>query len=572
MADARRKTAVKESVFTVAQLKGQLRKQKMASAQQEKKRKREDDLPPSEKKETLEAMLLVARSDDWDSATIESMEAELVEMMQRRLPKKTESIQSRPCPMEDAEEEEKKTETKVEETVKAPKMKKSKTPTVSTGANESHYQTDGMDDVDPEAPVVIKEPPCRTIRYKLHPTVDQMVQIRKALGVTTWTYNQCLDAILQKKIPVRTITECRAYALNAKAELLRDKPWVTEVPYDIRDEAAQDLLRAYKAHDTKVTNGDAFAAKAKFKFQNRFRKSKKLVIHSKHYKSAGVFCPSFFGSAPFRCNEKLPASIDYSANLTLNWLGQVHLHIPRPLQKRTHNPAIKPVAAIDPGVRTFGTVFDPVSNQYIEWGNGDMAILAQIGLKMDRLKSRMSMDKGEGKGKKNIGHRRRYNLKRVFRRLSYRIQDMVKDFHYRFANWLCQNYKVILLPYYQISQMVLRLNRKIRCKTVRGMLTWSPCLFRDRLMGVSRRYPGSHVIQLSEAYTTKTCRCCGFQHNKIGGSKIFKCPSCKVVYGRDDGGASNILLRYLTLLHEDLTGSSTQIAPRAAAAAAAAAR
>lgn len=38
---------------------------------------------------------------------------------------------------------------------------------------------------------------------------------------------------------------------------------------------------------------------------------------------------------------------------------------------------------------------------------------------------------------------------------------------------------------------------------------------------------------------------------KLGGNKIFKCPSCPARYPRDDGGASNIFLRYLTVLKLD---------------------
>lgn len=167
---------------------------------------------------------------------------------------------------------------------------------------------------------LLKETPCRVIRYRLYPTKEQMQLLRKAFGVTTWTYNACLDAI-KKKIIKQTIKDCRDYALNAKSTFLQDKPWVTQVPYDIRDEAAQDLLRAMKANDTKIKKDDVYAMKAKFQFQSKYRKSKKLVIHSKHYKKAGVFHPSFFGTTPFKCTEKLPDSIGYAANITLNWLG-----------------------------------------------------------------------------------------------------------------------------------------------------------------------------------------------------------------------------------------------------------
>jgi hypothetical protein len=64
-----------------------------------------------------------------------------------------------------------------------------------------------------------------------------------------------------------------------------------------------------------------------------------------------------------------------------------------------------------------------------------------------------------------------------------------------------------------------------------------------------------HIVQLSEAYTSKTCRVCGILHPKLGGNKVFKCPSCAARYPRDDGGASNIFLRHMTNLYNNKSAS-----------------
>ncbi|RHZ77360.1 hypothetical protein Glove_180g15 [Diversispora epigaea] len=34
-------------------------------------------------------------------------------------------------------------------------------------------------------------------------------------------------------------------------------------------------------------------------------------------------------------------------------------------------------------------------------------------------------------------------------------------------------------------------------------------------------------------YTSKTCGCFGHIHQKLGGSKVFRCPSCPVELDRD---------------------------------------
>lgn len=47
------------------------------------------------------------------------------------------------------------------------------------------------------------------------------------------------------------------------------------------------------------------------------------------------------------------------------------------------------IVAIDPGVRTFRTLFDPTNQQYIEWGGNDMGHIYRLAHHMDDLQSRM---------------------------------------------------------------------------------------------------------------------------------------------------------------------------------------
>lgn len=53
--------------------------------------------------------------------------------------------------------------------------------------------------------------------------------------------------------------------------------------------------------------------------------------------------------------------------------------------------------------------------------------------------------------------------------------------HYKVSSLLIQNYKVIFLPTYETSQMVLKAKRKINRKSVRSMLTWSFGRFAEHL-------------------------------------------------------------------------------------------
>ena len=56
------------------------------------------------------------------------------------------------------------------------------------------------------------------------------------------------------------------------------------------------------------------------------------------------------------------------------------------------------------------------------------------------------------------------------------------------------------------------------------------------------RVQGRNTV--NEAYTSKTCSCCGNIQWNLGGAKLYKCSQCKAVMDhRDDNGAKNIFLK-----------------------------
>jgi hypothetical protein len=61
-----------------------------------------------------------------------------------------------------------------------------------------------------------------------------------------------------------------------------DKPWVTKTPYDIRDAALNDVVKAYTSNLAKKDNTN---------FTIHFKKKKvpsdSIAIYAKHYKSKG---------------------------------------------------------------------------------------------------------------------------------------------------------------------------------------------------------------------------------------------------------------------------------------------
>ncbi|CAG8745236.1 8698_t:CDS:2, partial [Gigaspora rosea] len=97
------------------------------------------------------------------------------------------------------------------------------------------------------------------------------------IGTARWTYNRCLIAV-EKEGVKRKKKDLRARCLNAVNFQNKTKlEWVLETPYDIRDEAMNDLLKGY------ATNFAANRKNFKMKFRSKKDPQQSIAILSKHW-------------------------------------------------------------------------------------------------------------------------------------------------------------------------------------------------------------------------------------------------------------------------------------------------
>jgi len=379
-----------------------------------------------------------------------------------------------------------------------------------------------------------KPPPGKAKRIRVYPTTEERAKLQRWLDTARWTYNESLRAIEKENVP-RNKKALRARVLNEEAIVAMDKPWLRETPYDVRDAAMDDLLKAYAAGFARKKNDN----KA-FRISFRSRKlafQESIVIHHKHFKKkTGTY--SFLKK--LRSAEPLPEELNYDSRLVLERrTNAYYLCIPMPLDVRSENqaPTIKRIIALDPGVRTFMTSYDP-SGESIDFANQDIGHIYRLCHRLDDLNSRWE--------DKEVRHHQRWRMRKAGARLRRRIKHLVDDLHCKLAKFICETYSVVLLPKFETQGMIRRRLRRIRSKTARAMVTWSHYRFQTRLVNKTREYPWCRVIIVSEAYTSKTCGRCGKIHDNLRGNKVFKCPRCNLTCDRDKHAARNILLRYLT--------------------------
>lgn len=370
-------------------------------------------------------------------------------------------------------------------------------------------------------------------KIKLYPTKNQRKKLNEWFGTARWTYNQALSHVQKgEKINLKNL---RNLCVNNN-NFANENCWVKETPYDVRDESLRDLIKNYKSNLAKKKKNPGKMHKFSLKFKSR-KRDDSIVINKKHWKKDKYFFPKFFGKKSIKSSEPLPEKLNTDTRLLRTRLGEFYLCIID--EVKCENQALygDQIIALDPGVRTFCTGYSP-SGIIAEWGEKDIERIYRLANNYDKLSSKMSHPKTRAV--------KRYIYRKARLRITKKIRNLVDDFHRKFCKWLLENFNTIILPSFETQDMVYKAKRKLNSKTARSLLTWSHYRFKQRLFSKAREYKNVHIIICNESYTSKTCSECGTIHNKLGGSKTFKCPECKQISDRDINASRNILLRYFT--------------------------
>eukprot|EP00761_Pharyngomonas_kirbyi_P011030 gb/GECH01011054.1/.p1 GENE.gb/GECH01011054.1/~~gb/GECH01011054.1/.p1 ORF type:complete len:398 (+),score=-43.48 gb/GECH01011054.1/:1-1194(+) len=387
-------------------------------------------------------------------------------------------------------------------------------------------------------------------------------KISKRLGVYRWTYNQCVHRYnkvwskeglsLKKKNRKLTQKALRNRYANKKSDKLKGKEWVFEVNYNCRGEAIREFLAAKsiarKVYLQKKEKSTTAVKPFRMHFKSKKRKlQESFYVPSRDWNNSS---PSFSWIKKIRSREPLPRRLDYDTRVVKDSSSRFFLLVPQVLCREEqcvesfNQDQVAPhVASMDPGVRTFLTLYDNYGH-LIEFGKYDIGRIFRFAQHADKLQSKIYKKLPHDKTTFAYNHKKRYNMRRAYRRMQNRLRDMVRDCHHKVAKFLCQNYHCILLPKFETQGMVKKGHRKIGSKTVRQMIRWSHYRFQQRLLAKARSY-GVLVIICDEAYTSKTCSQCGHIDHNLGGAKEYRCGQCHCVFDRDANGARNIFLKYL---------------------------
>ncbi|MCI0714408.1 MAG: transposase, partial [Chloroflexi bacterium] len=354
----------------------------------------------------------------------------------------------------------------------------------------------------------------RSRKIRLYPTAEQRILFRKWLGASRFVYNQTLEFL-------KTLDGLRPpWTILATDIILPALPqWAKDIPYQIKKMAVKEACTAYtKAKQKYRKTGERSSLSFKSRkspFQTCYIPKSAVSEHGLYHTLAGELWMA----------ESLPS--DYLDCELSYQQGRWYVCVPYTTAvEKGENQAR--IVALDPGVRTFQTFFSPEMTGVI--GDHDFGRLVRLCHHLDHLISRYSTEPNR---------KRRYRMKRAANRLRWKIRDLRDELHFKTIRFLVDHFDIILIPTFETQQMAKRARRKLRSKTVRSMLTWAHFKFKQRLIDVADQH-GKQVIEVNEAYTSKTCSWSGEIVN-IGSSEYIR-GSDGITMHRDVNGARGIFL------------------------------
>ena len=364
-------------------------------------------------------------------------------------------------------------------------------------------------------------------KIEIFPTLHQKKILRKWFGTSRYVYNASVSLLERKDTPT---------LFKKLVPLVFDElpDWHAETPRQIKVGAVMDACQAVKNAKVKFKETGQFQ---KVSFRSRKRKQT-LYLRADALKQNG-FYTRLLGE--MKMSEPLPAQPqgkgkvserDTDAEVKDSQLtfenGRYFLCVPYVEKKKTREPSGR-IVALDPGVRDFMTFF---SQDCFGWlGMQCINRIQRLCQHCDNLYARATQEKRP----------LRRALRKAANRIKVKIRNLIDELHKKIAHFLVTNFDIILLPTFQTQQMTKRGGRKLRRKSVRQMLTLSHYRFKAFLKHKALEY-GVRVIDVCEAYTSKTVSWTGEVIANLGGSKVIKSSEGHRM-DRDLNGARGIFIK-----------------------------
>lgn len=376
-------------------------------------------------------------------------------------------------------------------------------------------------------------------RVKLNPTANQKKLLSKYADGARFTYNETV-AKVNAGAKVNKMTLRNELVTKKDNAFFDGKQWLLNTPKVIRQQAVFEACKNYKACFSNLRAKNISHFKMQFKsrrlktwtigIERAVKRGADVKVKEKTQGRVEIFPATlgafgYYGKLPF---EEAPVS---DCSIHKDATGRYFLQVPikKPIHKQKCD--VRPVVALDPGVRKFLTGFRSDATA-CTIGTGFAESLVDVLKTIDAIDSEMS----------RVDATRRKRLRKKKMLLFQKYKNIRDEFHWKVVNFLTREHSLILLPHLETQ----RLSQGPKTKANRKMLALGHYTFLQRLKDKCReRNVGLMIV--GEECTTKTCSHCGSQAT-VGTSEVYTCPSCEYTADRDINAARNILLKHMRVV------------------------
>lgn len=397
---------------------------------------------------------------------------------------------------------------------------------------------------NPEHDIRIKVPLVNNLvkaeKIKMYPNNLQKKLLLNWMNAYVKMYNRTLKLFKKHRFDKTSITldwkKVRTNYLKEAKQKIIDKSNIkikgnngkyinTQVNSHTLDFAIQDACAKYKSCLTNFKNGNIKYFRLRYLKQSKdtlVMKIEKNYINPKK----NTFCPTVF-TDPFNFQDNFQLK-NVNCDFTIHYnYKKDEFTLLNPIkinQVKEHN--IRESAGIDPGIRTFMTVFS--NNKCIKIGNNLIEKVLKYTKKIDKLNN-------------NETNKRPKIKKQLERKYYNKINNAIDDLHWKSINYLTNNFGNVLIGNMSTKSIISnKLDSQLDDNIKRVAQFMSLHKFRQRLAYKCLQKTIGYV-DIDEAYTTMTCtRCC--YKNDVKRKKEIFCKCCKLKIDRDFNGARNILL------------------------------
>lgn len=360
----------------------------------------------------------------------------------------------------------------------------------------------------------------RSFPIRIFPTLEQKTILMKWNEIYRQVYNLTVSYLkvnkIQSFIKMRKIID-NEIEKNINLSNLCNK---YSIPKHTRDNAIKDCIKAYKTAFSNLKNKNIKYFRIRYKRKDHHLTSIVLepTLFSKRKNGFAINTLGEMKSTYLLNNINKESRLCYNKRTKKFLLRVPYEKVVRKVVKRNN------VCALDPGMRTFQTIYTPQENCYKICTERTNKQIYNIINKIENPKGKES------------------KYKKYIERLREKLRNKIKDLHWKVSNYLCSQFDIILVGNMSTKSIISNTLNLAKI-TKKYCVSLSHYLFKQRLQSKCQEYENIYH-EINESYTSKTCGGCGELDNNLNSKKVFKC-SCSFVCDRDVNGARNILIKYL---------------------------